>query len=78
MWRLLQVSVFLAVLFSDAAYHWSNNSYATGFLAAYAAYVASCVVYSLFNWRAELVPRCFHKRHEDRPPLPRVGPKRLR
>ena len=75
MWKLFQLSVVLAVLFYDAAYKWSNNGYATGLLAAYAAYVATCLVYSLRNWRSELVPRCFHKRLEERSASGRIIPK---
>lgn len=77
-WRILQIGVFFGVIASDIEYHWSNNSYATGLLAGFAAYAVSCLVYSLLNWRAELIPLRFHKRHEGRPPLPRVRPKRLR
>lgn len=78
MWKLFQLTVALAVLFSDAAYNWSNNGYVTGLLAAFAAYAATCLVYSLRNWRSELVPRCFHKGLEERPPASRVIPETLR
>jgi hypothetical protein len=77
MWKLFQISVVLAVLCSDAAYKWSNNGYATALLAAYAAYVATCLVYSLRNWRSELVPRCFSKSLEQRPAPSRIIPKAM-
>lgn len=77
MWFLLQLSVALAVLFSDAAWHWSNNGYVTGLLAAYAAYAATCLIYSLRNWRSELVPRYFHQRFKERAPASRVTQKSL-
>jgi len=78
MWKLFQLAVVLAVLLSDAAYKWSNNGYATALLAAYAAYAATCLVYSLRNWRSELVPRCFSKSLEQRPAPGGVIPKTLR
>jgi hypothetical protein len=77
MWKLFQLSVVLAVLFSDVHWRWSNNSYATALLAAYAAYVATCLVYSLRNWRSELVPRCFRKSLEQRPAPSRIIPKAM-
>lgn len=72
MWYLFQFCVALAVLFSDAAWHWSNNGYATGLLAAFAAYAATCLVYSLRHWRRELVPRCFQKSLKESAPPSRV------
>jgi hypothetical protein len=75
MWKLFQLLIALAVLFSDVHWRWSNNGYATGLLAGFAAYAATCLIYSLRNWRSELVPRCFRKGLEERPPPSRVIPK---
>lgn len=77
-WKILQFIVFFGVIASDIEYRWSNNGYATWFLAGFAAYAASCLVYSVLNWRTELVPLRFHKRQEDCPPLSGIGAKRLR
>lgn len=73
MWIAFQIIIVLAVLFSDAAWHWSNNGYATGLLAVFAAYAVTCLVYSFRNWRSEMIPRCFMRGHEGRETVEQCG-----
>lgn len=77
LWRVLQFSVFFAVVASNIEGHWTSNQFVVVVFGIGAAYASSCLVYSVLHWRQELIPRRFHKREIGGPPPPGVGPKRL-
>ena len=77
-WYVLQIAVFFGVIASNVEWQWTDNGLAAAVIAGFCAYAASCLVYSVLNWRVELVPRNFRKGLEQGSPTSRIGSKRVR
>ena len=72
LWKLLQISVFSAVLFSNVAWQWTPNGYAAALVALMATIFATALVSEVLTRLGLYLPASLgHQRVDDRR-LPRV------
>ncbi len=65
-WKLLQLSVFVAVLSSNGYYHWTPNGFAAAVVAFFCAFGATVLLGDMFRFLAWAF-------HRLRPLLPHQG-----
>lgn len=68
MWKLLQVSVFLAVSFTGIYYEWTPNGLVLGIVAATCAFAATVLLgdfFRLVRWSANLARSILSKQRAN-------------
>lgn len=68
MWKLLQISIFLAVSFTGIYYEWTPNGLVLGIVAATCAFAATALLgdfFRLVRWSANLARSILGKQRTD-------------